>query len=88
MKRKSDFASHLKKAGSGTGIKVDITEIDALRGGKRHDMLRKSQQRKIVAAVHRGDYEVVAASPPCSTLSRARSANTSGPRPLRSRLHP
>ena len=38
-KRRSGLAASLKKAFRGTSIKVNVVEMDVLRGGARHDLL-------------------------------------------------
>ena len=54
VKRKSVLAGCLKRSCSGTGVKVHVLEIDILQGGRRHNMLLKARQRRILAAVRRG----------------------------------
>ena len=65
-----------------------IEEIDILRGGRKHDLLRKAHRDRILAKVRKGHYVLAAASPPCGTFSRSRSANNKGPRPVRSMTYP
>ena len=87
-RRKSGLARSLRLACKSTGVKVFIEEIDILRGGRKHDLLRKAHRDMILAKVRRGHYILAAASPPCGTFSRSRSANNKGPRPVRSRTYP
>ena len=65
-----------------------MREIDAVRGKKNQNLLSAKLQNALMAEVFVGKFDLVVASPPCSTFSRARSASVSGPPPLRSRLHP
>jgi hypothetical protein len=69
-------------------IEIHMVEIDVLRGGKRHNLLQKSSRIKIMKEVESKHFDVVIASPPCSTFSRARCTGDSGPRPLRSSRFP
>ena len=87
-KRRSGLASSLRRAFRGTDMKVNIEEIDVLRGGKRHDLLSKTRQARLLARIEKGEFVLVVSSPPCGTFSRARHANTRGPRPARSRTFP
>ena len=87
-RRRSGLARSLRIACKGTGIKVFVDEIDILRGGRRHDLLRKARREKLMAKVRRGHYYLTAASPPCGSFSRSRSANNRGPRPIRSKKFP
>ena len=67
---------------------MNIEEIDILRGGKRHDLLSKTRQARLLQRIKEGAFVLVAASPPCGTFSRARHANRRGPRPVRSKAYP
>ena len=64
-----------------------MREIDAERGRRNQNLLSAKLQNALMAEVVAGKFDLVVASPPCSTFSRARSASVSGPPPLRSRLH-
>ena len=87
-KRRSGLAASARKAFLGTGLKVNVEEIDVLQGGKRHDLLSKARQARLLARISRGDFALLASSPPCGTHSRARHANRRGPRPVRSDKYP
>ena len=65
-----------------------MREIDAVRGKKNQNLLSAKLQNALMAEVVAEKFDLVVASPPCSTFSRARSASVSGPPPLQSRLHP
>ena len=67
-RRKSGLARSLRLACTGTGVKVFVEEIDILRGGRRHDLLRKAYRDKILDRVKKGHYVLAAASPPCGTF--------------------
>ena len=84
-RRKSGLARSLKIACKGTGIAVTVDEIDILRGGRRHDLLSRKRQATFRDRIKRGYYHLTAASPPCGSFSRARSANRRGPKPIRSK---
>jgi hypothetical protein len=87
-KRRSGLAASLKKAFRGTGLKVNTTEMDVLRGGARHDLLGKARQKRLLKKISEGEFVLVVSSPPCGTFSRARHANRRGPRPVRSKVFP
>ena len=82
-KRKSSYGHSLKKAARRRGVKVEVQEIDLLRGGARHNLLLGAKRKHWLRAVKDGRYDMVVASPPCNTFSRARWANNNGPPPLR-----
>ena len=87
-KRRSSLASSLKKAFAGTGLKVNGEEVDVLQGGRHHDLLSKARQARYLARIAKGEFALLASSPPYGTFSRARHANRSGPRPVRSGQYP
>ena len=87
-RRRSGLAKSLRIACKDTGIRVVVDEIDILRGGRQHDLLRRAYREKIMAKVRQGYYQLAAASPPCGTFSRSRSANNRGPKPIRSKAFP
>ena len=68
-RRKSGLANSMRLACKGSGIKVIVEEVDILRGGRRHDLLRKVHRDKILVKVRKGHYVLTAASPP-SSMSR------------------
>ena len=85
--RKSGFAEALHQACKNHGWVANVTELDILRGGRSHDLLRPSLQDRYSEKVRKGEYDIVVASPPCNTFSRARGFGT-GPQPLRSARQP
>ena len=87
-KRRSGLAASLRKAFRGTGMRVNVTEMDVLRGGARHDLLSKARQKRLLKRISEGEFILVVSSPPCGTFSRARHANRQGPRPVRSKVFP
>ena len=87
-RRKSSMRGELLKACAGTGVRVDLSEIDVLQGGDSHDLLRGSLQAYWLEKVRKGEVDAILASPPCCTFSRARNSAGPGPRPMRSRSHP
>ena len=87
-RRKSGLARSLRVACNGLHLKCYVDEVDVLRGGRSHDLLNKKRQEKILIRIRRGHYHLTAASPPCGSFTRARSANKAGPRPIRSKKFP
>ena len=86
-KRKTDLGSCLRRCCKKYHLKVKLDEIDLLRGGEKHNMLSPRRWRDLVSLIKKGKYDVVVASPPCGTFSRAR-WRTGGPKPLRLRHCP
>ena len=86
-KRKADMKHYLTMYGKKNNIKVKVYEVDILRG-KRYDLTSMQRKARYLNKVKMGAYDVVIASPPCGTFSRARWANRRGPRPLRLRHCP
>ena len=82
------LARSLRIACKGTGVRVVVDEIDILRGGRKHDLLCRTRREKLLTKIRRGHYHLAAASPPCGSFSRSRSANNRGPRPIRSKKFP
>ena len=64
-RRKSGLARSLRLACKGAEVLAFVEEIDILRGGRRHDLLRKAYRDKILDRVKKGHYVLAAASPPC-----------------------
>ena len=87
-KRVKDIRSCLISALRGTKVKLVMKEIDIVRGKKSQNLLSDRLQKALLKEVEESKYDLVLASPPCSTFSRARSANSVGPPPLRSSQHP
>ena len=69
-------------------IDLAMQEVDTLRGGHTHDLSRPELASYWLGRVRNAEFDVVIASPPCNTFSRARHANRRGPPPLRDRVHP
>ena len=62
-KRKSGLAGALARAC--TGVRPCVTEEwDILQGGHNHDLTKRATQRKLMKRVARGDFDLIAASPP------------------------
>ena len=87
-RRRSGLARSLRIECKGTGVRVVVDEIDILRGGRKHDLLCRTRREKLLTKIRRGHYHLAAASPPCGSFSRSRSANNRGPRPIRSKKFP
>ena len=60
-----------------TKVAINLKEMD-IAVDETHDLLKAALQKEILNQVRRGEYEVVVASPPCRTFSRARWANSKG----------
>ena len=68
-RRKSGLAGALRRAVSGTQVRVVVQEVDTLQGGRQHDLLQPALQKNLMEKVLRGDFYMVVASPPCSTFA-------------------
>ena len=53
-RRRSGLARSLRLACKGTGTRVVVDEIDILRGGRAHDLLCKTRQKKLLSKVQGG----------------------------------
>ena len=80
-KRKSGLAKSLRRARKGTNVKFNIKEVDIIRGGRKHDMLIKTKRERIMKSVREGAWDMIAASPPRNTFSRARGQTARAPHP-------
>ena len=87
-RRVGDLASCVRSSLKGAKVGLDLRELDVLRGKKSQNLLSSRLQEKLLNQVKASRYEVVVASPPCSSFSRVRSANREGPPPLRSQRYP
>ena len=52
------------------------------------NLLSKGAHKKLLKRIEEDEFEVILASPPCATFSRARSWRDGGPRPVRSERYP
>jgi len=86
-KRPNSVAEFLRKKSKHQLIRTEIIEFDILRR-KSIDLSRHSVQQSILHQIRQGLFDVVLASPPCSTFSRATYSNKRGPRPMRSFAFP
>ena len=71
-KRRCDMGSALRREAKRQGAIVQIKEVDVLRQGARGDLLGRTIQKRILDQIRGGLYDMVIASPPCSSFSRAR----------------
>ena len=76
-----------KKEAKRIGVCIQIEEVDIIKD-KSHDLTDRKVVTTWMDKIRAGFYDVVLATPPCSTFSRARCANMRGPPPLRSRQFP
>ena len=87
--RHAEIATYLQEiAEEESGTTLVIDEVDTLRGGIDHNLLLAEKQDFYVQKVKAKEYDIVIATPPCHTFSRAVFANRDGPRPVRDALHP
>ena len=86
-KRTGLVADCLKKKSKHLLIRTEIIEYDILRR-KSIDLSRNTVQQSILHQIRQGLFDVVLASSPCSTFSRATCSNRRGPRPMRSFAFP
>ena len=87
QKRRSSVAALVRRRARAAGREVTCSEVDILRSAQ-HDLSLKRVQEFYLDQLRVGLYDVLVASPPCSTWSRAPWANRLGPAPLRSEAHP
>ena len=69
-------------------IHLALIQVDTLRGGAAHDLQSLERQQDHIAAILRGEFDLVLVAPPCNTFSRAVFSNHPGPRPIRDRTWP
>lgn len=81
------MAEVLKVLAFEQGTEVEIDEVDICRDPSQ-DMAILAHQQKILQAVEQGLYSAILITPPCSTWSRVRGANTRGPPMIRSKQWP
>ena len=86
--RKCDVAHFVKQRSSLHGTKVEVEELDIIRGGASHDLSNDSLVGSLVKRIHAGEFGAAMLTPPCNTHSRAMYSNKPGPLPLRSKEHP
>ena len=87
-KRRGSLKEAFAKLAAEFRTKVQVTELDALQGGQKHNMLKNMRRKRLLQKVVSGNFDVIVTTPPCSSFSRARFANKQGPRPVRSQEHP
>ncbi len=64
-------------------VEVRVEMVDILRGGAAHDLLDTARQDSFLSRIDAGAFDVVIATPPCNTFSRALFNRLPGPRPRR-----
>ena len=57
--RKSGYGQCLKMAARRRGMKVEVQEIDLLRGGTRHNLLLGAKRKHWLQIVRDGRYDIV-----------------------------
>ena len=78
----------LQKALNTMKTKFAMKETDSMRGKKNQNLLSGKLQDSLIRKVMAAEFDIVISSPPCSTFSRARTANSHGPPPLCSHRYP
>jgi hypothetical protein len=88
--RKSSIAEAFRSLSSSSGgsVAFEFTEIDISRDPRAHDLKDPDLRSGFLDDIARGVYDLVIASPPCNTWSRAVWANNRGPHPIRSDRYP
>lgn len=87
-KRKASVKEYLSQGCKKANLKLKMLEVDILRRARNHDLQCNRRRKRFLDKIRAGDFDVVLASPPCGTFSRARWANRAGPCPLRLRRCP
>ena len=82
MKRRADVKHYLVPICRRNNINLRMIELDVLRS-RKHDLSQVQRRSYYISCAKRGTYDIILASPPCGTFSRARWANSDGPKPLR-----
>lgn len=85
--RKTSVASVISKLSKDKDFDIEVEEVDICLSPE-HDMADRSKQEEILAKIKQGYYIAILVTPPCSTWSRVRGANTRGPPMIRSREYP
>ena len=62
--------------------------VDILRHGSDDDLLDLERQQNFLESIDRGEWDLVIATPPCNTFSRAVFSKSPGPRPRRDVMWP
>ena len=86
--RRSDIRECLQNLAEGQAFTVEVTEVDILLHGKADDLASDDVWSRLLQEIAGGNFDIIIASPPCHTHSRALERAGPGPKPLRSRLHP
>ena len=87
-KRKNDLKSYLDKHAALNNLTLHMKEVDLLQNGENDNVLDDKVWHQILETISRGDWDTIVGTPPCNEFSRAKYANTKGPRPTRSRQYP
>ena len=93
--RQADFGNALRSVvetwnddASAVRISLHLEEIDTLRGGLAHDLLKEPARTDILRRIRAGEFDLVMVAPPCNTFSRAVFREGAGPKPVRSKQWP
>ena len=77
--RDGSFDDCLRRRAGGRALEVEAYDI--VRDAK-HDLTAPKLRKRLLEDVRKGNFDMIAASPPCSTFSRARMSGRPGPPPL------
>ena len=87
--RQADIGDYFRKwvakynRHGGLQLSLELTELDAKRGGSDHDLLDATRQQHLIKCIEDGYYDLVLAAPPCNSFSRATFSSKPGPPPVR-----
>lgn len=87
-RRRADISEFLKIRTSQLNVPLILEERDLLQHGAADDLANEDVWKEVSTSIRAGQYDVIVASPPCNTFSRACWSNRRGPKPLRSRQFP
>ena len=87
-KRKNDIKTRLQLKAAAKHIALQMEELDVLQHGEADDLLDDKVWRFVLERIGAGEWDFIVSTPPCNDFSRAKFANSRGPRPNRSRQHP
>ena len=85
--RKCSLANSLATHCRSAGPSLSMVEVDLLRSDA-HDLARRRTHESVFKAVRAGVFNVIISTPPCSSFSRVRQANSLGPPAVRSAAYP
>ena len=88
VRRKADVRHHLQELCDAKLYILDMHERDLELHGEADDLLDSDVWQDSLQKLQNGSYDILMATPPCNTHTRAVWSNRKGPKPVRSREHP